>query len=230
LRTGDSSLPLVTIHYAQTLDGRIATCTGQSQWVSGDASLELAHRLRASHEAIMVGVGTVIADNPRLTVRLTEGRSPRRIILDSRLRLPLDSLVLTDGAAETLVATTIGAHPERVRALCETGAEILMVSQDAQGRVDLSELLCRLGALGIASVLIEGGRGIITSALRGRLFSRLVICIAPKIIGKGVEAVGDLNIRSLTDALTFARTTYTPLGGDIIFDGELQPAYQLQHR
>src|SRR5207248_11623610 len=91
--------PRVTMHYAQTLDGRIATRTGQSQWISGEASLRLAHELRAAHQAVMVGVGTILADNPRLPVRLVDGASPRRIVVASPLRAPLDAHVLTDGAA-----------------------------------------------------------------------------------------------------------------------------------
>src|SRR5438067_7052606 len=109
----DGARTRLTIHYAQTLDGRIATRTGHAQWISGEASLRLAHELRAAHQAVMVGVGTVLVDNPRLTVRLTEGTSPRRVVVDSTLRLPLDAHVLTDDAAETIVATTVRAPDER---------------------------------------------------------------------------------------------------------------------
>src|SRR5438132_13313869 len=115
-RDGPAPLPAVTVHYAQTLDGRIATRTHSSQWISGDAALQLAHELRAAHEAVMVGVGTVVADNPRLTVRLVPGRSPLRIVADSALSLPPDASVLTDGAAKTLIATTERAPHERLAA------------------------------------------------------------------------------------------------------------------
>ncbi|MDQ3808823.1 MAG: dihydrofolate reductase family protein, partial [Chloroflexota bacterium] len=104
----------VTVHYAQSVDGRLATRTGDSQWIGGPASLRLAHQLRAEHADILVGVGTVLADNPRLTVRLVAGHSPRRVVVDSTLRLPLEAHVLTDGAAPTLIATTERALPERV--------------------------------------------------------------------------------------------------------------------
>lgn len=216
-------LPFVTIHYAATLDGRIATLTGRSQWISGEESLRLAHRLRAEHDAVLVGVGTVLADDPRLTVRLVPGRSPRRIIADSTVRLPLDSRVLVDGTAPTLVATTERAPWERISAVCQRGAEVLIVSPDAEGRVSLADLLRCLATRGIGSVLVEGGREIITAALRDRLVDRMVVCLAPKVIGAGIEAIGDLGIRHLTDALTFADVRISRLGADIIVDGRLEP-------
>lgn len=214
--------PRVTIHYAQTLDGRIATCTGHSQWISGQDSLRLAHQLRAEHQAVMVGVGTILADNPHLNVRLVSGRSPKRIVVDSSLRLPLEANALTDSLAETMVATTTRAPRERIGAVRQRGAGILMMAQDAAGRVDLGHLLRRLFSLGIESVLVEGGRGLITSTLRSRLADRLVVCIAPKLVGAGIEAVGDLNIRHLDQAVTFREASFTRLGDDIIFDGEIQ--------
>lgn len=220
---GSATRPRVTIHYAQTLDGRIATCTGNSQWISGDTSLRLAHELRAAHQAVMVGIGTALVDNPRLTVRLAPGRSPLRVVADSTLRLPLDSHLLSDGEADTLVATTPQAPRERIDAVRATGAEVLVTEQDADGRVDLGDLFARLSARGVDSLLIEGGGCLITSALQQRLVDRLVVCIAPKLIGAGIEAIGDLRILRLADALTFSRAGFTPLGEDIIFDGELSP-------
>ncbi len=116
----ESRTPRVTVHYAQTLDGRIATWTGHSQWISCDETLRLAHRLRADHQAVMVGAGTICADNPHLTVRLVDGESPLRVIVDSTLRLPLDSHVLTDGG-QTLVAATSRATPRQVEAVRRLG-------------------------------------------------------------------------------------------------------------
>lgn len=223
--------PRLTVHYAQTLDGRIATRTGQSQWISCDATLGLAHRLRAEHQAVMVGVGTVCADNPRLTVRLVPGLSPLRIVVDSTLRLPLDAHVLTDGAARTLVVTTDRAKEDRVRAVRGNGAEVLLVARDEMGRVDLPDLLSRLRVLGIQSILVEGGSALITSALQHQLVDRLVVCIAPKLIGSGIEAVGNLDILHVDDALHFAESSFTSLGEDIIFDGHVarEEVIALQH-
>jgi riboflavin-specific deaminase-like protein len=215
-----AGLPHVTLHYAQTLDGRIATHTGQSQWISGPDTLRFAHQLRADHQAVMVGAGTVCADNPRLTVRLVDGASPLRVVVDSGLRLPLEANVLTDGGP-TLVVATPRAPEVRIEAVRRQGADVVIVHQDESGRVDLVDLLRRLGSLGVSSVLIEGGAALITSALRGRLVDRLTVCIAPKVIGSGIEAIGDLNITSMSEALDFATSGFTSVGEDIIFDGQL---------
>lgn len=213
--------PTVTVHYAQTLDGRIATRTGHSQWISGEASLLLQHQLRAASDAVLVGVGTAVADNPRLTVRLVDGRSPLRIVVDSTLRIPLDRSVLTDRAAPTLVATTDRAPADRAEALVALGVQVLTVHQDADGRVDLRDLVRRLPALGVHSLMIEGGGAVITSVLRERLVDRLVVCIAPKLVGEGIDAVHDLDILKMGDALTFTDTRFDRLGADMIFEGTL---------
>jgi 5-amino-6-(5-phosphoribosylamino)uracil reductase/diaminohydroxyphosphoribosylaminopyrimidine deaminase/5-amino-6-(5-phosphoribosylamino)uracil reductase len=211
----------ITISYAQTLDGRIATQTGDSQWIGGPESLRLAHELRASHDAVLVGVGTVVKDNPRLTTRLVEGRSPVRVVLDSRLRIPLDAHVLSDRTAPTVVVVTQSARRAAMERIRERGAEVLIAGGDAQGRVNLPDAVRLLAARGIGSLLIEGGAGIITSVLNERLCDRLVVCIAPKIVGSGVDAVGDLGISRLRDALAFSGVRLSHCGEDIIFDGEL---------
>lgn len=213
--------PKVTVHYAQTLDGRIATRTGDSQWIGGEASLQFAHQLRSQHHAVLVGVGTVLADNPRLTVRLVKGSSPVRVVVDSSLRLPLDCHLMADRAARTIIGTTAQAPRQRILSVLRHGAELLLVGQDAEGRVDLGELLARLGEQGIASVLIEGGRGVITSALRCGLVDRMTVCISPKLVGAGIDAVGDLGILRLGEAVTFLESRFIPLGEDMIFDGHI---------
>ena len=216
--------PLVTVHYAQTIDGRIASRTGDSHWVSGEGSLRLAHELRAAHDAVLVGIGTVLADDPKLTVRLVPGESPVRVVVDSHLRIPLDANVLDTSVARSIVATTAAASEHRAAAIRAHGAEVLRVTADADGRVDMRELLARLRAMGIRSLLIEGGRGMITAALRERVVDRLTVCIAPKVIGEGIAAVGDLQIDKLCDAMTFERSGFTSFGGDVVFYGE--PATQ----
>jgi riboflavin-specific deaminase-like protein len=215
--------PFVTLSYAQTLDGRLATSTGSSQWISAPESLRFNHELRAEHDAVMVGVGTVRKDDPRLTVRLAAGRNPLRIVVDSTLRTPLTAAVLTKGAAPgTVLAVTDrapAAKRDEVRAL---GATVLCLPTNAGGRVDLVALLAALHDRGIGSVLVEGGAEMITALLRARLVDRLVVCAAPKILGAGIEAVGDLGIRKLDRTLIITDTSVTHHGVDLVLDGRVE--------
>src|SRR5438309_4774404 len=133
--------PLVPVHYAQTLDGRIASRTGDSRWVSGEGSLRLAHELRAAHDAVLVGIGTVLADDPKLTVRLVPGRCPVRVVVDSQLRIPLGANVFDTSAARTIVATPPVAAEERAEAIRAGGAEVLRGNADADARVELGDRL-----------------------------------------------------------------------------------------
>jgi riboflavin-specific deaminase-like protein len=210
---------VLTVHFAQTLDGRIATRTGDSQWIGGPESLRFAHALRAQHDAILVGVGTILADDPQLTVRLTPGASPIRVVLDSRLRIPDHARVLCDQPQRTIIATTSQAEQARVVALRGLGAEVVQVHADDDQRVDLRALLAELGRRGLRAVLIEGGAAVITGVLRLGLADRLVVCIAPRIIGEGVSAVGDLRIEKLCQAITFSAARFEVCGEDLIFDG-----------
>src|SRR5205807_2759643 len=144
----------VTVPQAETIDGRIASRTGDSRWVSGEGSLRLAHELRAAHDAVLIGIGTVLADDPKLTVRLAPGRSPVRVVVDSQLRIPLDANVLDTSGGRTIVTTTPDASEERAAAIRARGAEVLRVKADADGHVDLGDLLARLRADGIQSLLV----------------------------------------------------------------------------
>lgn len=214
--------PSVTLHYAQTLDGRIAARVANADGLASDESLALAHQLRADHDAVLVGVGTVLADDPRLTVRVVEGRSPLRIVLDSSLRLPLGANVLNDGQAPTVVATTDQAPAARVEAVRRQGVSVVEVPGDGDGRVDFAALLVELHGRGIGSVLVEGGAAVITSLLRARMVDRVVVRIAPRLAGGGIAAVGDLDILRLDDALSFERTSFQQIGSDIVFDGTIR--------
>ena len=219
----DLPRPRVTVKIAQTLDGRIATRTGQSQWITSDPARALAHELRATHDAVLVGIGTVLQDNPQLTVRLVEGPDPLRVVADSTLRIPLDCHLLAEQPERTICLAGESASAERCQAIRERGARVL-VGRTAEDGVDLADALQRLAGLGIQSVMVEGGSGIVTSLLRAGLVDRVVVCIAPKILGAGLDAVGDLGIRDLAQALTFRTTTVRQLGPDIFFDGQVDRA------
>ncbi len=214
IRTG---LPFITIKYAQSLDGRIATSQGASRWISSEQSRKFAHRLRARHDAIMIGIGTVMADDPQLTVRLVKGRDPLRIILDNNLRIPLHSQVL-QGEGETIIATLDAHDTKKVEAIQRQGKEVLRVEKGADGRVQLRSLLKTLAENGISSILVEGGREVITALLREGLANRMVVITAPLILGKGVEGVGDLGITDIGKAIRPSSWEIKRIGGDIVFD------------
>ncbi len=209
--------------YAQTLDGRLATASGSSRWISSPESLRFTHALRSEHDAIMVGAGTACKDDPQLTVRLVNGKDPLRVIVDSTLRTPLTAAVLASGSAKgTVLAVTNRAPTDRCDEARSLGATVLCLPADTAGRVDLNALLLELYTLGVGSVMVEGGANLITSFLCSRLVDRLAVCIAPKILGSGIEAVGNLGICELTDSLTLTDTSVVPYGVDIVLDSRIE--------
>jgi len=220
MRTG---IPFVTLKFAQSIDGRIATASGHSRWISSEQSLKFAHALRSHHDAVLVGSGTLSKDDPELTVRLSRGRNPLRVVVDSHLRISPDARILKDqDKARTIVATTNYADREKRARLTDLGVEVLAVDTDKDRRVDLMRLLMELGKRNISSVLVEGGADIITSMLVEQLPDRVVIIIAPKIVGKGLEAIGDLGIKNINESLRLAYRKVRRLGDDLIIDGRIE--------
>ncbi|MFB3925261.1 MAG: bifunctional diaminohydroxyphosphoribosylaminopyrimidine deaminase/5-amino-6-(5-phosphoribosylamino)uracil reductase RibD [Syntrophales bacterium] len=212
-------IPFVTVKFAQSLDGRIATAAGHSRWISSPSSLKFAHRERSLHDAVLAGVGTIVRDDPQLTVRLVRGRHPLRIVLDSHLRIPSGARILQqqDIARTILVAT--GVHGKKKRALVEKmGIEVWQTDQDQGGRVDLKKMLALLGEKGISSLLVEGGAETITSFLKENLADRLLVITAPKIIGRGIEAVGELGIRRMEEAIPLIFRKIFRKGDDVIIE------------
>lgn len=216
-----TGLPYVTVKFAQTLDGRIATASGRSRWIASPESLKLAHKLRAQNDAILVGAGTVLKDNPELTTRLVKGRNPLRVVLDSNLKIPPETKVFKDQEkARTVVATTAWDAQKTLAERRALGIEVLIVPPDANGQVDLKELLKTLGERDISSVLVEGGAETITSFLRLGLADKVIAIIAPKIMGKGTDAVGELNITDMSQVLKMTFTRVYRSGADIVVEGE----------
>lgn len=195
---------------------------GNSRWISCPDSLRFAHTLRAEHDAIVVGAGTACSDDPSLTVRHVPGDDPLRVVVDSTLRTPLNAAVLADGAAKgTVLAVTERAPDSRCEEALSLGATILRLPENGAGRVDLGVLMGEMHGMGVRTVMVEGGASLITALLRERLVDRLAVCVAPKILGSGVEAIGDLGIRDLTDSLVLADTTVTAYGTDTVFDSRV---------
>jgi diaminohydroxyphosphoribosylaminopyrimidine deaminase/5-amino-6-(5-phosphoribosylamino)uracil reductase len=217
-----TGMPYVTVKFAQTLDGRIATVTGHSRWVSSAESQKLAHKLRAQNDAILAGAGTIVKDNPELTTRLVKGRNPLRVVLDSNLKIPPDVKVFKNlDKAPTVVATTAWDAHQTLAERRALGLEVLIVPPDADGRVDLKQLLKTLGERGISSVLVEGGAETITSFLRLGLADKIIAIIAPKILGKGTDAVGELNVTDMSRVLKLTFTKVYRSGADIVLEGRL---------
>jgi GTP cyclohydrolase II len=213
--------PTVFIHYAQTLDGRIATRTGSSRWISGDDSLRYAHELRAAHHAVLVGIGTALADDPHLTVRHATGPDPLKVVLDSTLRLPSSAALLRETPKRTILLTTASAADSDVDRVTAMGATVVVAESDSEGRVDLPDGLSRLADIGVRSLLVEGGARVITSLLRQQLVDRLAVCVAPIILGSGIEAIGDLGIAELAGALGLRQLDVRRHGDDIVVSGEV---------
>lgn len=206
--------PLLTLKLAATLDGRIATRTGASRWITGPAARTLVHRLRNEADAVMVGAGTVLADDPQLTCRLRGGRDPLRIIVDGRLRLPLSARVLTKEAAPATLVATVVTQGRKLAALRARGATVLALPGRA-GQLSLRRLLAVLGARGITSVLLEGGATLAAAALRERVVDRLLLFFAPTLLGgDGRPMLASLGVRTLAGAPALRILEVRPVGSD----------------
>jgi len=213
--------PLVTLKLATSLDGRIATRTGHSQWITGEVARRWAHGLRARHDAIMVGIGTALADDPELTCRLPgiEDRSPVRVVVDSRLRLPLTGrLVRTARQVPTWIVTLdASAGGDRARAFRDCGVDLLPVPANAQGELPAQAALQGLAARGITRVLVEGGARLAASVLREDLVDRLEWFRAGMVIGgDGTPAAQGFGVQALTDSPCFHRLSIRQAGPDVL--------------
>ena len=219
-----SNSSFLTLKLALSLDGRIATRTGASKWITSPESRAYSHELRANHDAVMVGINTVIADDPRLTVRAAEGRNPIRVIVDSKLRLPLDcNLVRTATEVPTCVLTTESADPEHLEAITQAGVNIVRVQATAEGRCDMQSALVELAKREVVSVLCEGGAELAGSLLAGRLVHRLHAFMAPMLLGPRGRpgAVDWAGPETPSDAPRIARPIWAVHGNDAHVTGRL---------
>ncbi|MCH7930218.1 MAG: bifunctional diaminohydroxyphosphoribosylaminopyrimidine deaminase/5-amino-6-(5-phosphoribosylamino)uracil reductase RibD [Proteobacteria bacterium] len=214
--SAENGLPLFTLKTATSLDGRIATASGQSKWITGEAARLRGHGLRADHDAVMVGIGTVLADDPSLDCRLPglAHRSPVPIVVDSRLRLPSDSRLARN---PTWILTLAGDHEGRREALAKSGVEIIEVAANNDGQVDLFAAARALCERGLTRVLVEGGARLNASLLRENLIDRLVWFRNPRLIGgDGLSAVAAYGIEGLDGATAFRRQSIEEVGDDVM--------------
>ena len=217
---GPAWRPYVVLKYAQTVDGRIATRRGDARWISGEPERRISHALRAACDAVLVGVGTATVDDPQLTVRMVPGRSPLRVILDSTLRLPPTARVLDDQAG-TVVMTTERSSEERRAALRARTVGVHVVEAGPRG-VDVAGALRALRALGVRSLLVEGGARVITSFFAEKLVDRLVVGIAPTILGAGIDAVGDLGVARVAESVRLTNRSVHVAGEDLLVAADVE--------
>ena len=225
IRTGS---PLVVYKCAATLDGRIATAGGDSRWVTGPEARARVHRLRSTMDAIMVGIGTVLKDDPQLTARLPDGggRDPVRIVLDTRLRMPASARMLRlDSPAETLIICARQADAKRRRELEKAGAEVLACPMHEKS-LDLAALMPLLGRRGITSVLLEGGGRVGAAAIKAGVVDKIMFFYAPKLLAgdDGVPICSGPGVARMAEALAVHGMQIERLGADILVCGYLKPA------
>ena len=215
--------PFVVMKTGMSLDGKIATYSGESKWITEEKSREDVHNLRNELTGIMVGINTVLKDNPQLTCRVNGGRNPIRIIVDSTLKIPIDcKIVNTAKEVETIIATTDKANLDKINSLEDKGVKIIVVPSK-NGKVNLKELMITLGKLKIDSILLEGGGTLNFSALEEGIVDKVKIYIAPKIIG-GKDApsfVSGMGIESLSDATNLHITNTTMIDNDILIEADV---------
>lgn len=216
-----TGLPFIAVKAAMTLDGKIATHSGHSRWITGPEARLFVHSLRNQYDAIMVGIGTVLADDPELTTRLPEGgRNPVRIVLDSEARTPLTAKVVTDGQAQTIIAVTPRAPAERMEALRKAGAEVLVLPECAR-RVSLTALFKLLGSRMITSILVEGGSEIHGAMIDAKLGDKLYWFVAPKIVGgsSAPNPVGGQGVSTMEAAILIEDQIWQQVGADFLLMG-----------
>lgn len=211
--------PYVTLTYAQSLDGSIAARPGHPLALSCQESRVMTHALRAAHDAILVGIGTVLADNPRLTVRLVEGKNPQPVVMDSRLRCPPYAHLLQPNCIRPWIATSHLADPERQTALEKLGAHIFRLPTGPHSMINLSDLLTYLADKGINTLMVEGGAQIIANFLASRLVDQIIVTIAPVVVG-GLRVVDNVNLFQSNNFPRLGHLFYQQVGGDLVVRGE----------
>jgi diaminohydroxyphosphoribosylaminopyrimidine deaminase/5-amino-6-(5-phosphoribosylamino)uracil reductase len=218
-------LPFVALKAAQTIDGKIADSKNNSRWISSEQSRKLVHSLRAEYDAILIGAGTARADNPSLTVRLTKGRNPHRIVLNGNFSIPVTNQVFQKQTNERVFFYTSNKcyqkFPKRVAALTKQGIEIIPMNSDSSNKLDLHEVMQSLAEYGITSVLVEGGASLFSQFLEQQLADKVILFIAPKILGQGKNIFESFRNFSLQSSVNLKNISFLNSGNDIVYEGYL---------
>jgi diaminohydroxyphosphoribosylaminopyrimidine deaminase/5-amino-6-(5-phosphoribosylamino)uracil reductase len=215
-----TGFPFVTMKVAVSLDGKIATRTGDSKWISSEASRKMVGTMRNRHDGVMVGIGTILKDNPRLTCRMKGGRDPIRIIVDSKLRIPFDVNVLKRPNGMVIIGCGSDHDKKKRKRLQKIGARVFVASQE-DGEVDLKKFMAQLSDAGIRSVLLEGGSALDGAMVDSKLVDKFAIFVAPKIIG-GQDAkgpIGGIGAALVKKAIVLKKMKVTQVGADYLFEG-----------
>lgn len=212
--------PFITLKMAQSLDGKIATAKGESKWITGPQARSKVHKMRREVDAILTGIGTVEKDNPSLDCRIGRGKNPYRIIVDSLLRISLNSKVLRHDDGKTIIATTARASDKKIKSILKGGNQVVVI-KEKKGRVDLKKLMKELGKLEISSLIIEGGSSISASALSAGIVDKVMFFSAPKIIGgiDSISSVGGSSPARLSSAIELRDIKVTAYGRDFLLEG-----------
>lgn len=215
-----TKIPFIHLKMAQTLDGKIATQSYDSRWITDEEAREEVHRMRHKYSGILVGLNTIKTDNPKLTARLGLSGIPFRIVLDTKLDIPLNSNILNDEFSEKTILFTTPNHNSNVKEqLIQKGIRINVVNGNGTGMVNLHEVVANLGETGVTSILVEGGSKIFTHFIKDSLFDKMSVFIAPIIIGQGIDAIGDLGTEKILNALKLEKVIFKQIKKQIVVEG-----------
>jgi diaminohydroxyphosphoribosylaminopyrimidine deaminase / 5-amino-6-(5-phosphoribosylamino)uracil reductase len=215
--------PFVILKVAATLDGKMATRNGDSKWISNETSRRLVHRVRNEVDGVVVGIGTVLKDDPLLTARVRGGRDPYRIILDSRLQIPEQAKVIGLSSSKTIIATTAVAPGNKIERLEKAGVHVLIV-ESKNGRVDLKAFLSKLGEMGMMSILVEGGGHINGAFLDEGLIDKFLLFLSPRLLGdtRAMGIFAGKGADQLKKATAVKEVRVKKIGGDILIEGYVE--------
>ncbi len=209
--------PFVTLKVAMSLDGRIATATGDSKYITSKEARAYVHQLRTEVDAVMVGLNTVLRDNPELTPRLFKGKDPMKIVVDSKLKIPKQCSLMKE-PSKLVIATTNIASKKETEKFRQAGVNVI-ITKSIKGMVDLQDLMRQLGKHDITSLMIEGGSQLNSSAIKAGIADKVLIFTAPKLIGNGLGAIGSLGIKKIDKAIKLKNITTRKIGKDLLVEG-----------